>query len=97
MLLGHVCFQIVYLGEYKVTLVTLVSDAVTRCSGIMSGRSTTLISYDPPAMSNAASNISYESAMSSAGSDNTDGDNGQLAKLQEKVKICLGAILVCYF
>ena len=83
MLLGHVCFQIVYLGEYKVTLAT-ISDAVTRCSGIMSGRSTTLISYEPP-------------MMSSAGSDNTDGDNGQLAKLQEKVKICLGAILVRYF
>jgi len=38
----------------------------------MSGRSTTLISYEP--------------AMSNAGSDNTDGDTGQLAKLQEKVR-----------
>ena len=61
-----------------------ISDAVTRSSSIMSGRSTTLISYEPP-------------AMNTAGSDNTDGDDGQLAKLQEKVKICLGAILVRYF
>ena len=57
-----------------------ISDAVIR-SATMSGRSTTLISYEP--------------AMSNAGSDNTDGDTGQLAKLQEKVKISFGAILVC--
>ena len=60
----------------------------------MSGRSTTLISYEPP-MNNGGS---YEPPMmNTAGSDNTDGDTGQLAKLQEKVKICLGAILVRYF
>ena len=35
----------------------------------MSGRSTTLISYEPEIVA-----------------DNTDGDDGQLAKLQEKVK-----------
>ena len=35
----------------------------------MSGRSTTLISYEPEIVG-----------------DNTDGDDGQLAKLQEKVK-----------
>ena len=46
----------------------------------MSGRSTTLISYEP--------------AMSNAGSDNTDGDTGQLAKLQEKVKISFGATFI---
>ena len=40
----------------------------------MSGRSTTLISYEPEI-------------------DNTDGDDGQLAKLQEKVKTRREAVL----
>ena len=40
-----------------------------RWSSEMSGRSTTLISYEPEIVA-----------------DNTDGDDGQLAKLQEKVK-----------
>ena len=66
--------------SYITHICLTISDAVIR-SGIMSGRSTTLISYEP--------------AMSNAGSDNTDGDTGQLAKLQEKVKISLGAIFVC--
>ena len=42
----------------------------------MSGRSTTLISYEPEIVA-----------------DNTDGDDGQLAKLQEKVKTIREAVL----
>ena len=42
----------------------------------MSGRSTTLISYEPEIVA-----------------DNTDGDDGQLAKLQEKVKTTREAVL----
>ena len=42
----------------------------------MSGRSTTLISYEPEIVG-----------------DSTDGDDGQLAKLQEKVKTIREAVL----
>ena len=47
----------------------------------MSGRSTTLISYEP----------------ANTASDDSDVDTGQLAKLQEKVNIGFGANENCQF